>query len=204
MQIETLSDVLGSDESRNVSDDDAPNESGLWLAYHDYDKVGIYVPARHQRLVGLGCIMSIHSTAADARRALRPEASQASVEAEVAMEVDTEAVVESRPPGALQSRIAIQPLVAAQSPVVAVQPPVAAQPPAVAVQPPVAAQPPAAAQPPVAVNQVLTPAVEALLAELALQLPETEAVTAEVERELTQFAADVANSATSAARNTLT
>ena len=115
------------------------------------------------------------------------------------MEVDTEAAVESLPPGLLQPQLAVQPPVVAQPPAVALQPAVTVQPPATVGQPPVTAQPPAAAQPPVAVNQVLTPAVEALLAQLALQLPQTEAVVAEVERDLTQFVANVANSATSTA-----
>ena len=92
--------------------------------------------------------MSIHSTAAEARDALRPEA-PSPIEAEVA------------PDGATADVDALQP--------------------------------------PVAVNQVLTPDVEALLSELALQLPAVGAVTAEVERELTQFAAEVVKPVTPAA-----
>ena len=67
------------------SDEDAPNEGGLWIAHHDYNRVGIYRFARHQHLVEMGCIMSIHATAAEAKHALRPEATQPNAEAEVAM-----------------------------------------------------------------------------------------------------------------------
>ena len=102
--------------------DDAPNEARLWIADHDQGRVRLFRFAQHQQLVQQGSKVSLHATAAEAREALQPEATQPVNEA---------------------TRDAAEP------------------------------------QPPATVNQVMPPAVEALLAEIARELPAMDTLSAE-------------------------